>query len=173
MAVDRYPGMWKETAAGELTVERDGLYAVCSVCCHPPGDGLWCIWAAGDRGEVRLGVPEPGAGGFTLRRRLSLRSLEEAGCLRRGELRPASEDGWTLLPQPEAVFRGTWLRSRLRETKGALLRRETDGVTLAFPYTPAAPFPLVPMFCFVSLRMLRGERYWCISFDREERPVFR
>ena len=173
MAVDRYPVMWRETAAGELTVEREGLYAVCSVGCHPPGDGLWCVWAVGDRGEVRLGIAEPGAAGFALRRRLSLRSLEPAGPLRRGELRPASEDGWTALTEPEAVFRGAWLRSRLRGTGDALVRRDGEGVTVAFPYRPAAPFPLVPMFCFASICTLRGGRYWRISFDGEERPVFR
>ena len=171
--MDRYPVMWKETAAGELTVEREGLYAVCSVCCHPPGDGLWYVWAEGDRGEVRLGVAEPGAAGFTLRRRLSLRSLEAAGRLRRGALRPAAEDGWSPLTEPEAVFRSTWLRSRLRGVQGALVRRNGEGVTVAFPYAPAAAFPLMPMFCFAALRTLRGGQYLCIAFDREEQPVFR
>ena len=45
-----------------------------------------------------------------------------------------------------------------------------EGVELALPYDPAAPFPLVPMFCLASLRSIGEGRYVLYRFDRSERP---
>ena len=43
MAVDRYPVMWRETAAGELTVEREGPGPARLIyCCEEDGRETFC-----------------------------------------------------------------------------------------------------------------------------------
>ena len=57
--MDKFPLLWKEAPLGELTTEREALYTWFTARCRLPGKGLWCAWAVGDRGELRLGILEP------------------------------------------------------------------------------------------------------------------
>ena len=53
----------------------------------------------------------------------------------------------------------------------ALFRRETDGFSLAFPWAPKAPFPLVPAFCFARVETMEGRPWVVFSFRDGGWPV--
>ena len=73
--MDKYPVLAGEQAAGELTVTPEALYTVFDISC-PQREGLWCAWAVGESGRLRIGVLEPEAGYLHIRRRFS-RQLTE------------------------------------------------------------------------------------------------
>ena len=174
--MDKFPLLWKEKPVGELIAEREALYTCFSARCPLPGEGLWCAWAVGDRGELRLGVLEPQGGEGVIRRRFSHRMTAPAGRLLRGEVRPASQMAeamdWAAVGTDGTPFQDSWLRQRLRDVSGVLWRREEEKLLLAVPYVPRQPFPLMPFFCFARPCRVRGERYLVVAFDRDQRPVW-
>ena len=173
--MDKFPLMQDGRPVGELITEREALYTWYEARCRLSGEGLWCAWAVGDRGELRLGVLEPQGDAAVLRRRFSHRMTAPAGRLLRGEVRPASppeEAAGDWAPaEAEALFRSPWLRRGLREVPGLLWRREGQTLLLAVPYDPRRPVPLTGLFCFARPCRVRGERYWVYAFDSRERPV--
>ncbi len=172
--MDKFPLTWGEKAVGELTAEPEALYTWFTARCRLPGEGLWCAWAVGDRGELRLGVLEPGGGQAAIRRRFSRQMTAPLGKLLRGEVRPAggAPEIWEPAERPEALFQAPWLRKRLQGMKGALTRTAGERRYLALPWDPAAPFPLTTLFCLAHIRMIRGKRYAVYAFDSGETPVF-
>ena len=62
--MDKFPLLREGKTVGELTVEREQLYTWFEARCRPLDETLWCAWAVGDLGEIRLGVLEP-CGGFS------------------------------------------------------------------------------------------------------------
>lgn len=172
--MDKFPLLLDGRPAGELTIEREGLYTSFTACC-PLRPGLWCAWAVGDRGELRLGVLEPSENQGCIRRRFSRQLTEPLGRLLRGEVRPAGvreKEVWEPVPAPERLFRAPWLRQRLKGIQGALTRREGDRRCLALPYDKGKPFPLTTLFCFAQLREIGAAAYVVYAFDGQERPVF-
>lgn len=172
--MDRFPILWKDRSAGELSVEREGLYTCFSARCCLPQEGLWCVWAVGEQGELRLGVLEPARGGAVIRRRFSGQMTAPLGRVLRGELRPAGQrqEDWLALQDSERLFRSPWLRRQLHGVQGAMTWSEEQRRHLALPYDPKKPFPLTAMFCFARLEWIRGRAYLVFSFDREEWPCF-
>lgn len=173
--MDKFPLLMEGRPAGELIAEREGLYTWFSARCPLPGEGLWCAWAVGDRGELRLGVLEPEGGEGAIRRRFSGRFTAPLGRLLRGEVRPAGTrepEDWTPAPAPDRLFRAPWLQRRLRGIQGALTRRTGSVRHLALPYDREKPFPLTTLFCFARLRRIGGADYAVYAFDGEDRPVF-
>ena len=171
--MDKFPLLWEGKAIGELSAEQETLYTWFTVRCRLPGEGIWCAWAVGDRGELRLGVVEPQNG---IRRRFSHQMTAPLGKLLRGELRPAgdrTEENWTAAPEPDRLFRTPWLRRQLRDVRGALTRTAEAGRFLALPYDEKQPFPLTPLFCLAQPRNIGGKRYMVYAFDGKEWPVFR
>lgn len=172
--MDKFPLMLEGKPAGELTAEQEGLYTWFSASCSLP-EGLWCAWAVGDRGELRLGVLEPEGGQGAIRRRFSGRLTAPLGRLLRGEVRPAGAkepEVWEPVSAPEQLFRAPWLRQRLRGAQRAKTR-QTGGIRyLALPYDKAKPFPLTTLFCFAHIRSIGETEYVVYAFDRQERPVF-
>ena len=171
--MDKFPLLWEGKAIGELSAEQETLYTRFTVRCRLPGEGIWCAWAVGDRGELRLGVVEPQNG---IRRRFSHQMTAPLGKLLRGELRPAgdrTEENWTATPEPDRLFRTPWLRRQLRDVRGALTRTAEAGRFLALPYDEKQPFPLTPLFCLAQPRNIGGKRYLVYAFDGKEWPVFR
>ena len=171
--MDKFPLLWEGKALGELIVEQEALYTWFTVRCRLPGEGIWCAWAVGDKGELRLGVVEPQNG---IRRRFSRQMTAPLGKLLRGELRPAgdqAEEGWTVVPEPDRLFCTPWLRRQLRDVRGALTRTAEAGRFLALPYDEKRPFPLTPLFCLAQPRNIGGKRYLVYAFDGKEWPVFR
>lgn len=171
--MDKFPLLRNGSPAGELTAEREALYTWFTARCALPEEGLWCAWAVGERGELRLGILEP-EGGQTavLRRRFSQRMTAPLGRLLRGEIRPAGAALWSPAAEPERLFQSPWLRQRLRNVQGALTRTEPDLRFLALPWDCRQPFPLATLFCFASLRTIRGGSYMVFTFDSRETPVF-
>ena len=172
--MDKFPLLLEGRPSGELTVEQEGLYARFSARCPLP-EGLWCAWAVGDRGELRLGVLEPEGGQGVIRRRFSRQFTAPLGRLLRGEIRPAgtkSPETWEAVSAPEELFQAPWLRRRLKGTAGALTRTEGTLRHLALPYDKRKPFPLPTLFCFARLREIGGRPYVVYRFDEGERPAF-
>ena len=173
--MDKFPLLRDGRPAGELIAEREALYTWFEARCPLPGEGLWCAWAVGDLGELRLGILEPVGDLASIRRRFSARLTDPLGRLQWGEIRPAcpAETGaWTPLTAPEALFRAPGLRRELGRTPGVLIRDRGDRRDVAVPYDPARPFPLTALFCFARICQIGGQDYAVFAFDREERPVF-
>ena len=172
--MDNFPLMLEGRPAGELTAEREGLYTWFSARCPLP-EGLWCAWAVGDRGELRLGVLEPEGAQGTIRRRFSRQLTAPLGRLLRGEVRPAgagAPETWEPAPDPERLFRSPWLRQRLKGARGARTRQTGERRYLALPYDKGKPFPLTTLFCFAHVRAIGEGTYVVYAFDGQERPVF-
>ena len=79
--MDKFPLMQGGVSVGELITEQEALYTWFEARCRLPGEGLWCAWAVGDRGELRLGVLEPCGDRATIRRRFSARLTAPLGKL--------------------------------------------------------------------------------------------
>ena len=102
--MDKFPLMQGGVSVGELITEQEALYTWFEARCRLPGEGLWCAWAVGDRGELRLGVLEPCGDRATIRRRFSARLTAPLGKLRQGEIRPAhppEPEDWTPLERSD------------------------------------------------------------------------
>ncbi len=172
--MDKFPLCWCGKSRGELTTEQEALYLRFSVRCSLPEPGLWCVWAVGERGELRLGVLEPCGEEAFLCRRFSQRMTAPLGQLLRGELRPVTktmQERWS--PLRENPFQTPWLRQQLLPyMSSALTCTEHEMRYLALPYEPKQPFPLVPLFCFAEVRKIHGRQYAVFAFDRKEFPIF-
>ena len=170
--MDKFPLTWEGRHVGELTLETEPLYTWFTARCRLPGEGLWCAWAVGDRGELRLGVLEPQGDRAVIRRRFSRAMTAPVGKPVRGEVRPAGGSGvWEEVAAPDTLFRTPWLRHQLRGVSGAMTGKQGNNRLLALPYDPAKPFPLPPLFCLARVRMIRGKPYVVYAFDEKEWPV--
>ena len=69
--MDKFPLYLGEKSTGELTVEPEALYTWFTARCRLPDQELWCAWAVGDAGELRLGILEPSGEEGVIRRRFS------------------------------------------------------------------------------------------------------
>ena len=172
--MDKFPILWKEKPSGELIVEKDALYTWFTVRCRLPGEGLWCAWAIGSCGELRLGVLEPAGECAVIRRRFSDRMVAPLGVLMRGEVRPAlgEEKKWESTREPERLFETIWLQSQLRGKTGILTRKNEQHRFIAVPYNKKNPFPLVTLFCFSKVQTITGKEYAIFAFDEKEHPIF-
>lgn len=172
--MERYPLMYEGTAVGELTAETSGLYVRFCAQGQLPDDGLWCAWAVGESGQLRLGVLEPWEEGARLHRRLSGREASAPGRLVRGELRPASERTlpvWKLTETPERLVSTPWISRALKGRTGVYVRQEGTLRYVAIPWGRGEPFPLTPLFCLASVRLVEGRQRVVYCFDAGERPV--
>lgn len=172
--MDKFPMLRDGRPAGELSVEREGLYTCFTARCALT-EGLWCAWAVGDRGELRLGVLEPSGTQGSIRRRFSRQLTAPLGRLLRGEVRPADArepEAWEAAAAPEQFFHAPWLRQRLKGLQGVRTRQAGEVRYLALPYGKAEPFPLTTLFCFAQVRKIGAELYVVYGFDSQERPVF-
>ncbi len=93
--MDKFPLMQDGRPVGELITEREALYTWYEARCRLPGEGLWCAWAVGDRGELRLGVLEPCGDRASIRRRFSARLTAPIGRLLQGGDPPRPAGPWT------------------------------------------------------------------------------
>ena len=170
--MDKFPLFAGREACGELMTEQESLYTVFSVRCRLPGEGLWCAWAVGEQGELRIGVLEPMDNCAGIRRKFSHRMTEPLGRLLRGELRPTESplEKWTMGIQPP--FRTPWLRQQMESLTGIRSRFADGRRYVAIPYDARKPFPLTPLFCLARIRMIDGKRYVVFAFNEKEWPVF-
>lgn len=171
--METVPLLREGKTAGEITVQRDGLYLRLSARAALP-EGLWCVWLVGEQGEFRLGIPEPQGRESALCRRISARTLTPLGRLLRGEARPLNgqECDWKSASKPACLFRDPCIQKVLERCGGALVRRAGEQLFLALPYQAGRPFPLVSLFCFARICGIRGREYAVFAFDGAEQPVF-
>ena len=167
--MERLPLLCRGMNVGELTVE--GLPGEVRFSTRCPGDGkeLQSLWVVGNRGELRLGVMEE-----AFSRCFSRRMTAPLGPLLRGELRKVGEDRgveWQQVMHPEELFRTPWLRRALMGVEGALTKMEAGRRVLALPYSARRPFPLVPIFCFCSIRNIAQRDYAVFVLDEKEWPL--
>lgn len=171
--MDKFPLCRDGKSLGELTVEGEGLYTSFCAECRLPERELWCIWLVGERGELRLGIPEPQGKTAVLRRRFSHRMTAPLGRILRGELRPVSASGAAEWVSADCTrIRTPWLRQQLGELGGVLMRESGSCRLFAAPCDPKRPFPLPALFCFARIRQIAGKSYAVFAFDGDEWPVF-
>ena len=173
--MDKFPLLYGGRPLGELTAEREALYTWFDARCVLPGEGLWCAWAVGDQGELRLGVLEPRGDRASIRRRFSDRLTAPLGRIQWGEIRaahPAAAGEWAILTEREMRTFPPRLRRELAGTSGILFSREGERRLLAAPYDPARPFPLERFFCFARVRRIGGRSYAVYAFDGGGHPAF-
>lgn len=68
-------------------------------------------------------------------------------------------DVWRSEPEPWKYFTDDALRQSASRCSGALVRDTEDGVILAFPWTPASPFPMLEIFKLCSSINIDGAEY--------------
>ena len=161
-------------AAGEVALCPEGARTVIRASMEDPGDGLYRAWLVGERGELALGVMEPGGGRLTACRRVYRRDVEALGQLRRGEarcsLRFGGETPWRETERPAGLFRSGFFQSRLGRFGRAWHRREGERLELALPLEKGGPFPLEALFCLGRLEKVEGRLCVVYAFQGEE-PV--
>ena len=174
--MDKFPLVLNGKPLGELTAERESLDTWFAVRCRLPGDGLWCAWAVGDRGVLRLGVLESVGDRACLRRKFSDRMTAPVGRLIRGELRPLclprNSGEWERVQEPEQLFHTPWLREQLRGRNSVLKRSQNGKILIAIAYDKEKAFPMEQLFCFAKMEMLQQRAYLVFAFDEKERPAF-
>lgn len=152
---------------------------------RPRERGLYRGYLAGPGGRMDLGALLPERDSLRLRRTLSQRRLREQGCwpiLGGGASlvhsfqtgRPGgAPQGWTPLTGEENLFpRDPLLAREVKESHRGLLRRQPEGdFRLAFPWDPASPFPLVPLFCFARVETLGGRPHLVFRFRSGGTPT--
>ena len=90
--MDKYPVLAGGETVGELTVEAATSDTVLDMSCVRR-EGLWCAWAVGESGALRIGIPEPEGDRLHLRRRFSRSMTAPIGRILRGELRMPERAG--------------------------------------------------------------------------------
>ena len=169
--MDKYPVLDGEQAAGELTVTPEAMYTAFDVSC-PKREGLWCAWAVGRTGRLRIGVLEPEAGCLHIRRRFSHELTAPLGTVLRGELRSLTEEREHWEPLEPDTLKSPYLRRQLGPLPGVLTCRMDGCCLIAVPRDDSRPFPLEAMFCFASSRPVKGRSCWVFRFDDREWPIF-
>lgn len=163
----------RKVGAAELTEE--GLYLRFTVDCAVEGSAPCRLFAVGQRGELRLGVPEPEAGRWRLSRAISRRDCAAAGPFTHLELRlPPGEQEEQLTWEPlrrEGEFHTALLRQRLAGETHALLCRRGELRLLALPFDIREPFPWPELFCFARILPWQGRDWAVFAFDPREMPV--
>ena len=170
--MDKFPVCWNGSVQGELTLNKENLYTRFHVRCCLPGGGLWCVWAVGEKGELRLGVLEPCGDRAEICRRFSEQMTQPVGALLRGELRPVikrEESRWKGVS--EMAHQTPWLQ-QLRNCAGVMVCMDKRRYSLAVPYAQDRPFPLLSLFCFADIQCISGKRYAVFAFDERNQPVF-
>ena len=173
--VYRFPLLQDGRNVGELTMRQEGQETIFSCRSSLPGEGLWSIWAIGEQGELRLGLPQIQGDYAVLEKRFSARMTDPVGKLLRGELRCSRQTSprlhWRMVKE-DGGFRTPWLARQLWNWPGVLCCAAGKERMVAVPYEPKKPFPLMPMFCFASLQSIDARAYLVVRLNEEERPIF-
>ena len=163
---------------GRLTVREQNGQADCRAVLPDDGRGLYRCWLLGPAGRFPLGPFLPEGGELRLSRAPEIAALTRQGAWPPagaaaelafaagavpGREAAAPPAGWQWEPSPPRRM-GEPLLARAAGERRALYRPEEGGFSLAYPFDPAAPFPLTPLFCFASVRRLGGAWYAVFPF---------
>ena len=156
---------------GAAALTEEGLYLRFTVDCEDVTSGPCRLVGVGDRGELRLGVPEPEGGRLRLSRALSRRDCAAVGNLSRLELRLPEGQTPVWEPLPANAFRLPWLRARLGREKEVLFSRQGEIRLVALPFDLRRPFPWPELFCLARILSWQGRDWAVFAFDAGEMPV--
>ena len=156
---------------GTAEVTEEGLYLRFTADCEDPLSGPCRLVGAGERGELRLGVPEPEGGRLRLSRVLSRRDCAAVGRLSHLELRAPAGSAPQWGPLPPDAFRGSWLRNRLGREREVLFARQGETRLAALPFDLRKPFPWPELFCLARIAVWQGREWAVFAFDGQERPI--
>lgn len=169
-------------AGGQLLCREQGGRVTVQMQVQAPGRGLYHGLLVGPGGTWDLGPLVPQGDRLTLGQTLDVAALQARGCwpvlggrLRQTHAFGRSFDGtWREAGDLAALFPQDPLLARAAEGQRALLCRDrSGGFSLAFPWDPQGPFPLLPVFCFARVCPLHGRPHLVFSFGETGRPALR
>lgn len=169
-----------ESAGGAVRVRQEGERAVCQAILGAREDGVYKAWLLGREGRALLGTLIPQGGALRLRRSVSLAQLKE-----RGAWPPTGADivmafpftekappaGFAWEERPSRLVAEPLLSHCLQTVGRCLTRKGPQGILLAIPFDPKAPFPIPPLFCLSRVERLEGTPYVLFRFSPDGRPV--
>ena len=137
--MDKYPVLAGGETVGELTVEAATSDTVLDMSCVRR-EGLWCAWAVGESGALRIGIPEPEGDRLHLRRRFSRSMTAPIGRILRGELRMPERATPQWLPVDPAAppVRSERFLRAIQARQGVLTCRVDGRLLLAFRKSSAS-----------------------------------
>ena len=170
---------------GYLTCRSRGTQADIYMEARPERPGLYRGALIGPAGRWDLGLLLPEGGCLRLSRTLFTDALARAGCwpVTGGEAvlthafsggpEPSVPPGWRRLSDPSACFPDDPVLARAAGNSGGWLfcRRTGGRFSLAAPWEPGAPFPLLPVFCFAQIRQMAGRNWAVFRFHPDGTPV--
>lgn len=170
---------------GRLTCRVRGSRAQLCMEVRPHRPGLYRGVLLGPKGRWDLGLLMPEGGCLRVCRDLEIDALERSGCwpVRGGDVvlahafdhgtRETLPPGWTRPQSVKARFPDDpVLAGSAEQTSGWLVRVEEDGTfSLAAPWDPGRPFPLVPAFCLAEIQTRAGRRWAVYRFRSDGTPV--
>lgn len=166
---------------GTLTCRETGGSVSLTMQVRGDNRGLYKGILFGEKGRMELGTLLPEGGCLGLQRTVPVERLRRQGCwpvtggkavLTYAFGRGTLPGGWGQAAHPWELFsRDCVLRDSAEKLRGCLLRRTEHGFLLAVPFSPQAPFPLLPVFCFARAEQLGGGRYVCFRFQEGGVPV--
>lgn len=162
---------------GELEIHTDGLLTVFNADCRLEGDGIFRVYAFSGDSQLYLGILEPSAGVWKLRRSFTRDALRRADyegcdkviCLREGEKLP--EDSWDQVKDASFFVEDNELKEEVKDQRGVLTRVEKGVRLLAFPAEGTEPFNLEPLFIFAEIKEIKGKPYAVFRFNTEGDPA--
>lgn len=131
----------------EWRIQEQGPRVTFEVWKNGKAEGLYKVWAVGEKGRCLLGTLMPEGSRLYLRRTLSVDSLKRQGIwpVRRLE----EELVYSFREQTVSVeWEDDVLRRCVRTLPRHTVRRQGDGIELMFPFDVHTPFPLTAAFCF-------------------------
>lgn len=165
---------------GQLTCRESGGRVEAVIEARPPDRGLYHGFLVGPGGTCDLGTLMPEGGSLRLRRTLSAAYLRQKGCwpILGGQLRQTysfaqtPHRGWRETGDLAALFPRDPLlaRAAAQRNRGLLRRHPEGGFSLAFPWDPKSPFPLIPVFCFARVGVLEGKPHVIYRFGENGGP---
>lgn len=134
--------------------------------------GLYRATAVGaGGGRLLLGTLIPQGGRLILTRTLSVDALRQRGCYPIATVETALAHAFSgpAASSPPS-FPDDILRRAFAASPRGRWQATGDGFTLTFPYDPAAPFPMAPIFCLAQVVRLEGRFYLRYHFDKMGNP---
>ena len=170
---------------GRLTCRLRGNQADFTMEARPVRPGLYRGALIGRCGRWDLGLLLPEGGCLRLSRTLWTAALDRAGCwpVTGGEAvltHPFSGGtagsvpaGWRRASDASGYFSADPLLAlSMGGSDGWIFHPEKDGsFSLAAPWEPGAPFPLLPAFCFARICRMAGRQWAVFRFRAGGQPV--
>ena len=158
---------------GEVTVREQGNCAEIVMNCRRDDAGVFRGFLACAGGEVPLGILLPVGDCMCVSKRMPVQALSKLGQMQCGYCKLSysfseKKDFWQTV---EDGFFCSRFCGSICQIKGCLWQPVSFGRKLALPWRCGYPFPLMEVFCFVTLQQIRGEDYAVIAFDGDDYPV--